>query len=478
MTASPTVAGVQQRLAQHYLDTLRRANVAVHRGRGNRAYWVNRIDQDWLQIQRWQTWSALAADADSGQARMCLDFSIAGLEVLRVRQTPPERIAWLKQALQAAQRINDNAAERTILHELGHTYFVVGASDEARQTAQRLLQIADASGDNFNTGRAWYVLGQVGLHVGALDDADTAFQKSAALLETVGAEAELGRALQGMGRVAMYRGNHQLARDFFTRYLRIVERSGREAELAPAYLTMNHVLLELRDYPSAKEYAERALQICLNTGFQRMLPPVWLSLGVTEAEIGDLEVACRHYEAGIAAARVTEAKSSLIELQWYLGDARMRQSRYVEAYPYLQAALRLAHEDRILYFLCEITTTLTRWHLEQNQAGAARDQLREAMRYALELGSDNFLALVLVPSVMLWRQVNQAEQAALWAGLLALHAEYMHPRLFDPLCTQLEQELGTERYRQSLEQGKLLTLKGAVTDVIGSLDDLETEMQE
>jgi tetratricopeptide (TPR) repeat protein len=477
MTAAQTVTGVQQRLAQHYLDTLRRANLAIYRGRGNRAYWYNRIDQDWLQIQRWQTWSALAADANSVHARICLDFSIAGLEVLRVRQTPQERIAWLKQALQAAQRINDNAAERTILHELGHTYFVVGASDEARQTAQHLLQIAEASGDDFNTGRAWYVLGQAGLHVGALDDADNAFQKSVAFLERVGAEAELGRALQGMGRVAMYRGNIQSARDFFTRYLRIVEGSGREAELAPAYLTMNHILLELRDYPSAKTYAERALQICLNTGFQRMLPPVWLALGVTESEIGDLEVACRHYEAGMAAARVMQARASLIELQWYLGDARMRQSRYGEAYTYLQEALRLADEDRILYFLCEIMTALTRWHLEQNQIEAARNQLREAISYALELGSDNFLALALVPSIMLWRQVNRAEQAAQWAGLLALHAEYMHPRLFDPLCAQLEQQLGTDRYRQSLEQGKLLTLKGAVTDVMGSLDVLETEIQ-
>ncbi len=477
MTAVQPIAGVQMRLAEHYLDILRRASAAVHRGRGNRTYWYTRIEQDWLQIQRWQTWSALAADSDSVQARVCLDFSIAGLEILRVRQSPPERITWLKQALLVAQQINDSAAERTLLHELGHTYFVVGASDEATQTARHLLQIAEASGDDFNMGRAWYVLGQAGLHVGALDDADNAFRKSVALLEKVGAEAELGRAFQGMGRVAMYSGDSPRALDFFRRYLQIVERSGREAELVPAYLTMNHVLLELRDYSSAKVYAERALQICLNTGFQRMLPSIWLSLGVTEAELGNLDAACRHYEAGIAVSRLVQAKSSLIEIQWYFGDARMRQQNYVEAYTYLQEALRLAHENHILYFLCEITAALTRWHLEQNQTAAACEPLREALGYARQLASDNFLAVALVPAIMLWRQVNRAEQAAQWAGVLSLHAEYVNPRLFNPLCAQLEQELGAERYNRALEAGKSYTLKDAVTEVVEQLDRLEIEAQ-
>lgn len=476
MTTAYALTGVQRRLAEHYLDILRRASTAIHRGRGNRAYWYTRIEQDWLQIQRWQTWSALAADSDSVQARVCLDFSIAGLEILRVRQSPPERITWLKQALQVAQQVGDSTAERTLLHELGHTYFVVGASDEARQTARHLLQIAESSGDDFNMGRAWYVLGQAGLHVGALDDADNAFRKSVALLEKVGAEAELGRAFQGMGRVAMYSGDSPRALDFFTRYLRIVERSRREAELVPACLTMNHVLLELRDYAAAKVYAERALRICLDTGFQRMLPSIRLSLGVTEAELGNLDAACRHYEAGLAAARLVQAKSSLIEIQWYFGDARMRQQNYAEAYTYLREALRLAHEDHILYFLCEISAALARWHVEQNQTSAARDPLREAINYALQLGSDNFLAAVLVPTIMLWRQANRAEQAAQWAGALSLHAEYVYPRLFNPLCAQLEQELGTERYRRAVEAGKARTLKDVITEVVEQLDRLEIEM--
>ena len=242
MTTALSLSTAQFRLARHYVDVMRRANAAIQRGHGNRAYWYNRIEQDWGQIRHWQTWSAEASEADREHSQVCLDFSIQGLEILRVRQSPPERIAWLRQALEVAQRIDDGAAERTILHELGHTYFLIGEGDEAEQTAQHLLEIAEASKDDFNIGRAWYVLGQVGIFRGTLDVAEDAFRKSVVLLERAEAEAELGRAFQGMGRTAMYRGDNQSAYDYFLRYLNIVEDSGREAEQGPAYLTMSSCL--------------------------------------------------------------------------------------------------------------------------------------------------------------------------------------------------------------------------------------------
>ena len=49
-----SIVGVQQRLASHYLDTLRRANAAINRGRGNRAYWYKRVEQDWGNIRLYE----------------------------------------------------------------------------------------------------------------------------------------------------------------------------------------------------------------------------------------------------------------------------------------------------------------------------------------------------------------------------------------------------------------------------------------
>ncbi len=153
----------------------------------------------------------------------------------------------------------------------------------------------------------------------------------------------------------------------------------------------------------------------------------------------------------------------------------MRLGDFAGAYTDLQDALSLSRDDRILYFLCEITTTLSRWHLRQNQVEAARAPLREALGFALELGSDNFLVLPVIAASMMWRQIDQAEQAARWAGLLSNYSQYVHPRLFAPLCAQLELDLGADRYRQAFEQGKSLNLQETVTHVIGLLDQVDAK---
>ncbi len=465
MSLMPTFQQTQHRLAQHYLDTLRQASYAMHKGHGNRVHWFNRVEQDWGQIRHWQGWSANAARNERERAQLCLRFSIDGMEILRVRQSPPERIDWLEQALPIAQQLEDGAAERSILYELSHSYFFISMGDKAKQTAERLLELAQTAGDTFNIGRAWYIIGQSAIHVGAMEDAKHAYQTSAAILEKIGAEAELGRALQGVGRVALFTGDFPRAHEFFQRYLTIVEQSGREAELGPAYITMNHVLLALGDFLPAKDYAERAVHICLNTGFQRMLPSAWLSLAAAETELLELDAASDHYEKGIVQARAMKAISTLIDLLRCLADVEMQQGKYAEAYAHFQEAFTLANTDHILYYLCEITAGMARWHVDQNQPDEAREYLRQAAGYALELGSDNFFVSVLVPAVLLWQHMNQAELAAQWAGVLMKHKDVGIARHINIVRTRLEQALSPQRFETLAEQGKQLQLDAVVKNI-------------
>jgi tetratricopeptide (TPR) repeat protein len=208
---------------------------------------------------------------------------------------------------------------------------------------------------------------------------------------------------------------------------------------------MNHVLLELRDYPRAKMYAERAILVCQNTGFQRMLPSALLSLAVAETEMGDLDAAGEHLVESVKLARMLQMPSGIIDPLRYLADVRMWQGNYAEAFEHLQDGLALSRDGNILYYLCEIHAALARWYLDQNQPDAARDPLREAVSFALKLGSDNFLVLVLTPAMRLWQGMGEAEQAARWAGLLSGHRDYLTPRLYEPICAGLERELGAAR---------------------------------
>ncbi|MCA9903343.1 MAG: tetratricopeptide repeat protein [Anaerolineae bacterium] len=469
MTAAPTHHLAQHRLAQYYLAKLRRAEAAFRRGTGNRNYWFDQIEKDWGQIKYWQQWAAGGKDDDIEKARCCVALSSAGNEILRIRQTPPERLTWLMEALEASLRIQDSEAERMCLFQLGQTQSYLGNLSESEAYGKRLLEKGRAAGDVVAVGHAWYTLGTVALIRGALQDAEDAFRACLAAFEALQDPLEIGRALQGIGRALMFRGDVDSAQPYFTQYLEIVEKYGNEAELTAAYSTMNNVLVNSHQYQDGKYYAERMLQVVQSTGFYRMLPSALLALAVCEMELGDLESACAHFEEGIESGQLTGAKATVAELLLYLGEAQSRLGHHDAAFAHLHKALTIAREGQYLYFICEVLVLLTHEHLAVDAIVDARETLAEAINCAFELESDYFLAITLLPATALWTRTGHGDKAAEWMGLLTIHADSLPARRYEAARRQLEQKLGEQRYQKLVERGKHLELGTVVNYIRGEL---------
>ncbi|MBK8022660.1 MAG: tetratricopeptide repeat protein [Chloroflexi bacterium] len=464
-TGQQALQSAQIRLAKHYVNKLRQANGAVKRGQQKHSYWVSLIDQDWMQIQKWQKWAAAGSSDDLERAQLCTHLSLAANELLRVRQSPPERLLWLEQALAAAQRVGDGEAERLCLFQLGQTLFYMGRADEAERYGRTLLDLARQADDQPNLGHAWYTLGSVALHRGTLAEAEEAFKQCLAVFEPLGDQIEMGRAYQGLGRALMFRGDSRAAHPYFERYLHVVETHGNEAELSTAYITLNNVLINLNDFQPAKIYAERAVEVCRRTGFQRILPTALLCLGVCEAELGDLDAAAEHYEEALDLGRSINAMGGIIDILRYLADARARQGRLDEAFAHLQEALALSREGRILYYLVEVCAALAWWYAERDELSEARATLREGIDYAFEIGSDNFLARVLLSAAQVWLHAGEAESAARWLGLLSGYAEHLETRRVEPLKAAATGSLGAQRFQELYEAGKTLLLEDALKGI-------------
>jgi hypothetical protein len=70
MTEILPLQTIQNRLAQHYLTKLQGSNSSIRRGRGNRDYCPNVIEQDWGQIEHWKLWSAKHSNRNQETARL------------------------------------------------------------------------------------------------------------------------------------------------------------------------------------------------------------------------------------------------------------------------------------------------------------------------------------------------------------------------------------------------------------------------
>src|SRR5688572_15960262 len=279
MTAMPRLQMAQYRLAQHYLNKLRAAADAVHRGRASLAYGLYLFDQEWEQIKHWQSWSARGCPDNEACARLCRDFSLLGLPVLRIRSNHADHAMWLEAALKAAQQLHDGAAERAICHELTLTYYRLGELEKIKHFANLLLQLGESAHDPLSIERGLCGLGIHAEERGMYAEAEHFYQRALQMSVELGSDTDTGRALNGLGSTALNRGDYQNAYYYFARHLALTETSGTKSDLCTALLSVGEALTRLKDYREAEEFIQRAVDMCRTLGFQRLLGVGLLNLG-------------------------------------------------------------------------------------------------------------------------------------------------------------------------------------------------------
>ncbi|MCL4251678.1 MAG: tetratricopeptide repeat protein [Anaerolineae bacterium] len=466
MNVMPTIHTAQSRLTRHYLDKLRKANDSVRRGPGNRQYWHRVIEQDWEQIKQRQAWAASRKADEPEQAHLCAMFTIATSDILRVQLTSDEQLAWAQQALEAAQSLHDSEAERTLLYQAGFLSLTSEKLDQANRYGHQLLAMAEIAQDELSLGRAWYILGTIDFSHGSVDTAEALYTKCIAQFEACRAFGEIPVVWRGLGRATQFRGDYQLAKKHFQRYMDASAAVDNAYGVFDAHVALSGICLALHDYQTAEQYAQRAVILGRAFEHSRVFPPALISLAHAEKWLGKYESANAHYVEAIAAARTVGSPSTISNGLYGLGQSKFRQGDYAAALLHMQEAAEVARLAQFMIRLCESSLDMVYVYIARQELSQARDQLCEAHTIAERIRTPHFLAKTLAAAITLWYAWGEAEQAALWAGLLTKYTAQLHPSLFDmTMYARLEMQLGTIRYSQALKQGEVLTVEGVINDL-------------
>ncbi len=467
-----TLNSAHFRLANHYIGKLQQATTARKRGSESGKHWTQVIDKDWAQIKHWQEWSRSWTDHEPEKANLCVAFATASGNILGVRLTAEENVAWLEPALKAAQKFGDSAAEREILVALGFAYFGASQPAEATKHLNHLIQIAEQSHDEHSIGRARLTLGSLALQRGDFDSAEADFQTSLEIFEKHGDVTQVGRTLHRLGQVAEYRGDYQQAYECRVRYLSIVEGTGREGELAVALISLCDSLLIRQDFETALNYAQRAVDICKRIGYVRMLAPSLLTLGSCEMEVQDYASCIAHYEEAVEHSRLLNVLGTFVNGLHRLGGVHLRIGEYERALHYFNEALVIAYEKQWPIYTFVLRQDMAHAHIALGELDAARVALHEAIQTAVELDTEFHKASILGTAVLLWHKRGSHQQSAMWAGLLMQYRPHLEIEIFDAMCAELEEAMETASYQAALEAGQALDLNDVLTSVLHQLQTL------
>ena len=462
--ASP-LSQTQYRLARHYLNKLRSADAAVRRGQTGIAYGTALFDQEWEHIRHWQSWAASRWSSDEVSARLCKEFPLAGMEILASRNNAADQAAWFLSAFEAAQRLHDREAERTLCYKLLMISYRLGIPEKIEDYARQLLQLGEAAKDVLAVERALFGFGLVAEERGQYVEAESYYQRALQLAQELGDDDETGQALNGLGTISTYLGDYQKAYPYFSRQLELMEKAGTKSDMCHALLSMGGLLLWMKDYTRADEYLQRAVTLSRALGLRRLLGVSLIHLGASALEQNHLETAYRELTEGLETVRRVGIVRQIMTGLSLLGYTWLRMGDPQAALTHLHEGLALAREAKSPRNIFNLQYNLAKTYLVLYELDLVRSALLEALTHAQSMGGHPQKVEAVSIAVAYYQSLGLNEQAAVWAGTIQGDAE-LDLAFIMPIYAKLEAALGAERYQAALQIGKSRLPDDVVAEIL------------
>jgi tetratricopeptide (TPR) repeat protein len=468
LATAPSLTRTQYRLARHYLTKLRTAAMTVHLGQASVPYALEMFDQEWEQIKYWQSQVSRRSPDDSDWSRLCIEYPLAGMQILSIRSPLADQIHWLEAGLEAAIRQHDSQAELAILFELGSVYYRLGLLDKSEQLASSLTKRAVEENDLLYVGRGTISLGKILEERGSYPAAVEDYQRALDIFRKVGARADEGITLGYLGAISLYSGGFQEALSYFQQHYELVKDERDITEVITALMAIGQSLIMLEDFSRAEPYLQRAVRLSRIYGAERLLGAGLIILGSWAGEQGQEELELVYYAEGIGVARAVGSQRDVIHGLSNEGLSRMLTGDFEGALISLEEGLELAKEVGIPRFVCNLQRNIADTYLGLNDPNAALPAIIESLSIARDLGSAFQTIKAMTSAIGYWQLIGRNKEAARWAGFLTTRQE-PDLLLFTPICRRLETALGSEAYQQALEEGKALQLDELVAEILEKL---------
>src|ERR1044072_6045202 len=131
----------RRRHALYYQSVLRGADKLYADGGAAAQSGIHILHSEWANIRAGQEWAAGCAESDLAAAASCSYYASAGAHLIKLINSPRERILWFQAGLSAAARLKDRRAESRHLNQLGLAYADVGEIPRAIELYGKSLTV-------------------------------------------------------------------------------------------------------------------------------------------------------------------------------------------------------------------------------------------------------------------------------------------------------------------------------------------------
>lgn len=298
---------------------------------------------EWPQLQSLFAWLCNPEATDHVQLARCVDFALAGLHLLQSLIAPPEVIAMLHPAYEAALHLPelDPAASTRLQLNIGRAYqynsdygrsqeWLFAGSERAAALGQDLLQaeILDVLGANARA-RARYPEA-LGYH-----------QAAYTLYEALDNRRKMAANLNLQGFVAQFMTEYTIAKTYHEQALAIAQDEGDEREAALATFHLAEVAQHYGDFEAADAAYRESLAFFRQQAEVSWIISILTSLGILCQNTSRVEEAEAVYREALQLAEARQDRKAISNMIYNLGNNERLRGNFESALDYCLASMRV-----------------------------------------------------------------------------------------------------------------------------------------
>lgn len=361
------------------------------------------------------------------------------------------------------QAVGDKAKELHYLEIVAHWLTRLGPNAlRARQLLERGLELAAHMPDVDRLRiKLHRQLGDVCDQLGDLAAAKNYGEQSLALAERLDDNHGRAGALYGLGCAEWDEGNHAQAAEYLWESLRLARAVGDRLQMASTLNLLGIVKSNQADYKTASDYYQQSLALFRELADECGISICLGNLGNNARRQGDYAAALEYLSEGLAHARKINARRSISNHLGFLALVAQRQGDLAAALGYISQCLSIDRETDDRIALADDIIARASIQLDRHDNNAARDDLRQGLRLAQELGAVPEVLNAVIGLARLSARTGQAERAAELASLVSVHpALTLETRQndLDPLVAELKAVLPPDIVAAAMERGRHLDL--------------------
>ncbi|MBN1202827.1 MAG: tetratricopeptide repeat protein [Anaerolineae bacterium] len=377
--------------AQHYMEQLQVASTLYREGGCYIGQALDKLEQDWQQIEQGQAWTASSL-ADAGAAWLCCQFPSVGADLLHLRYSVSDQMRWLEPALKAARQLGEAQAECDHLCKIGKACWAAGEAGLAVDHLQQALILAESIDYDVGVALAHYHLCEIAARQARAGAARQHAQKSLEIFEQLDDRKGYADALLALGFVDAMESYYAAADRHYQQSLAAYHELDHQEGEATALAHLGNMAISQRDFALAQRYFSASHAIYRQLGHQTGIALTFNRLGVVAASFGDFRTARERFEESLEVyARighqygVAESHQKVGEIDQYTGNFEQAAERY-------QQALAIHRSMHNRYHIAHMLVILGNVMLNQNKFEEAKEWYKQGVELSREIDRKTTLA--------------------------------------------------------------------------------------